>query len=74
MQKAETGNYCAAEPTTGSLTPAATAGDWYQFVVPTSDFACDRGGISLADVDQFEFQNPNIRNAVVCIAEIKIVH
>jgi hypothetical protein len=74
LQKQETGNYCASEPRTNATTPAATAaGGWYQFSVPTSAFNCGGGGITLADITQFEFQNTNERNADVCIGEIKIV-
>ncbi|KAF6253155.1 hypothetical protein COO60DRAFT_1643399 [Scenedesmus sp. NREL 46B-D3] len=74
LQKQETGNYCASEPSTNTTTPAATAaGGWYQYSVPTAAFNCGGGGITLSDVTQFEFQNTNERNADVCIGEIKIV-
>lgn len=72
LQKSETGNYCASEPTTGSLTATNSTGGWYKFNVPISAFNCAGGGIGLSDLDQFEFQNPNERNAAVCIADIQI--
>ncbi|WIA23970.1 hypothetical protein OEZ85_013605 [Tetradesmus obliquus] len=74
LQKQESGNYCASEPTTNTTAPVATAaGGWFQFSVPTSAFNCGGSGITLADVTQFELQNKNERNADVCIGEIKIV-
>eukprot|EP00775_Hariotina_reticulata_P007574 gene7574-7777_t len=78
LQKQETKNYCPNEPATGSLTPAAggaggnstAAGGWVQFVVPLSAFGCDGGLVN--ELTQLEFQNPNERNAVICVAEIRI--
>ncbi len=74
LLKQETGNFCASEPTIGSLTPAQTAsGGWARYEVPTADFNCAGGGIALGDVTQLEFQNTGERDAAVCIAELKIV-
>jgi hypothetical protein len=80
LQKQETKTYCPNEPTTGSLTPAAggaggnstaaAGGGWVQFVIPLAAFGCDGGLVK--ELTQLDFQNPNERNAIVCVAEIRI--
>lgn len=64
LQKAETGNYCGAEPTTGAITT-----DWMKVTVPIAAFEC---GIGLEQLTQFEFQNPTGGDVPVCIADIAI--
>lgn len=60
------------EPTTNSTTPVETAaGGWYRLTIPISAFACD-GLLPLAEVDQFDWQNTQIRNAIVCIGDVTI--
>lgn len=74
LRKAETNNYCGAEPRTNSTTPVqVAAGGWYKLAVNVSAFDCQGGGgIPLADIDQFGFQNTAIRNALVCIGDVSI--
>lgn len=76
MRKAESGNFCQAEPTTAQFAPAGNTtvdGGWYVVSVPTAAFACGAaGGVSLAQADQLEFRNEAERNAIVCIGDITI--
>lgn len=75
LRKTEGNNYCGAEPTTNSTAVSTVAGEggWYRVTVPTAAFDCVQGGgISLAQIDQFDFENTAIRNAVVCIGDITI--
>ena len=69
---ATTGSTSTNSTTPGSAAETA-AGGWYKLTVPLSAFDCGGGGLSLADVDQFDFQNEAIRNAVVCIGDVTIV-
>jgi hypothetical protein len=74
MRKTETNNYCGAEPMISSFAPAtSSAGGWYKVTVPLSAFDCEKGGgLQLDQIDQFDWQNTNIRNAVVCIGDATI--
>lgn len=74
LRKTEGNRYCGAEPTTNSTAPVQTAaGGWYKITVATAAFDCEgKGGLPLAEVDQFDLQNTNIRNAIVCIGDVTI--
>lgn len=70
LRKSETNKYCGAEPTTNSTTPVQTAaGGWYRLTIPMSAFEC--GGL-LSEINQFDWQNKQIRNAIVCISDVTI--
>jgi hypothetical protein len=70
MRNTEKNQYCANEPTTNSTTPVETSGEWYRLMVPLSAFDCS--GPGLANIDQFDWQNTAIRNALVCIGDVTI--
>jgi hypothetical protein len=54
--------------------PVAQQGGWFQFSMPLSIFACEKGSAgSLAAIDRIDFQNTELRDAEICLDEIKLV-
>jgi hypothetical protein len=83
LRKTESNQYCSNEPLTNSTVAQVTtarggAAAWRRVTVPISAFGCDAAGLSLDQVDQFDWQNqigqqnPE-RNAIVCIGDVTIV-
>lgn len=54
--------------------PVAQQGGWFQFSMPLSTFACEKGSAgSLAAIDRIDFQNTELRDAEICLDDIKLV-
>ncbi|WIA32859.1 hypothetical protein OEZ86_006034 [Tetradesmus obliquus] len=66
--------YCNAELRTENYTPTATApGGWYRFTLPFADFKCDYDGALPTQVNRIEFQNTAERNALFCLAGLRLL-
>lgn len=59
--------------TPGAEFATKASDDWYTVKIPLAAFACANGSTgSLAAVDRVDFQNVNIRDADICLDNIKL--
>ena len=75
LQDAEN-KFCGAEAVLGAkgFAPVKQQGDWYSFSIPLVSFACTQGSVgNRANVDRFDFQNIDIRDADICLDNISLV-
>ena len=64
----------ATAPIAGAQYASKGSGDWFTVNIPLSAWFCDKGSTgSLAAVDRVDFQNVNIRDAEVCLDNIRLV-
>jgi hypothetical protein len=84
MMQDEEAKFCGAEVRLGAggnsaspaagMQPVASQDGWFQFSMPLSIFACEKGSAgSLAAIDRIDFQNTELRDAEICLDEIKLV-
>ncbi len=63
---------CLPWPSPVLQTPEETRSpNWYHIRVPISDFKCE-GAVAQDQLDRFDFQNTNERDAYICLDEIRL--
>ncbi|KXZ56876.1 hypothetical protein GPECTOR_1g790 [Gonium pectorale] len=63
--------YCFNEVYLNTTKPVETRGPWYHIIVPLADFKCE-GAVPSTELNRFDLQNTNDRNANICLDEIRI--